>query len=53
MTPSKVNDIIQNSGLLTQNNVRKFADFEDHSNEIETDKDTSDFRNSFVNSSLQ
>lgn len=55
MTPSKVNAAIQSSTLLSQHTIRKFTDFEDHSNEIEPsqteEKDGgNDFRNVFVDS---
>lgn len=54
LTPSQLNAAIQSSGLTTQHNIRKFTDFEDHSVEIDSqkqedkDSDRNDFRNLFV-----
>jgi Fe2+ or Zn2+ uptake regulation protein len=36
-----VNSAIQNSHMLTQFNIRKFIDFEDHSNEVDDEKNSS------------
>jgi hypothetical protein len=58
MSPTKVNTAIDTSTLLSQHHIRKFSDFEDHSNEIDSnkkgdsDESCGDFRNLFVDGLL-